>query len=147
MPIITVKIFKSELTPAQTSAPIDDITEATIPYVGEVVRVNTWVLVEEVKSGAWGIGGKALGLAELRRIQQSAPPEQQPGGMRAPGNASSKGDRTLTRVLSDYDEDVREHANMTNIELTAMIAARGRCTRTGGKPGHKGDQSNVAATH
>ena len=57
---------------------IGNITEAVIPYVGEIVRSNTWVLVEEVKSGAWGIGGKAFGLPDLRQIQQSAPPDQQP---------------------------------------------------------------------
>jgi hypothetical protein len=54
---------------------IEDITTAVIPFVGEAVRANTWVLVVEVK--AWGTGGKALGLADLRQIQQSAPPDQQ----------------------------------------------------------------------
>ena len=78
MPVITVKVFEGELTKEQTAEIIADITEAVIPYVGEVGRANTWVLVEEVKSGAWGIGGKALELADLRQIQQSAPPDQQP---------------------------------------------------------------------
>jgi 4-oxalocrotonate tautomerase len=78
MPVITVKVFEGELTKDQTAEIIEDITEAVIPYVGEVARTNTWVIVEEVKSGAWGIGGKAFGLANLRQIQESAPPEQQP---------------------------------------------------------------------
>jgi len=78
MPIITVKVFEGELTWGQTAEMIEDLTEAVIPYVGEIVRSNTWVLVEEVKSGAWGIGGKAFGLPDLRQIQQSAPPDQQP---------------------------------------------------------------------
>jgi 4-oxalocrotonate tautomerase len=78
MPLITVKVFEGELTVGQTAEMIEDITQAVIPYVGEVVRSNTWVLVEEVKSGAWGIGGKAFTLADLRQIQQSAPPDQRP---------------------------------------------------------------------
>ena len=78
MPVISVKVFEGELTKDKTAEIIADITEAVIPYVGEVARANTWVLVEEVKSGAWGIGGKALGLADLRQIQESAPPDQQP---------------------------------------------------------------------
>ena len=78
MPIVTVKIFEGELTQDQTAEIIEDITEAVMPYVGEVARSNTWVLVEEVKSGAWGIGGKAFGLPDLRQIQQSAPADQQP---------------------------------------------------------------------
>ena len=78
MPVISVKVFEGELTKDLTAEIIADITEAVIPYVGEVARANTWVLVEEVKSGSWGIGGNALGLADLRQIQQSAPPDQQP---------------------------------------------------------------------
>lgn len=92
MPIITVKVFEGELDPKQTASLIHDLTESTIPYVGEVVRGNTWVLVEEIKSGAWGIGGKALGLPDLRKIQQGAPPAQQPRGF-APA-FSKKGDRS-----------------------------------------------------
>jgi len=57
---------------------IQDITEAVIPYVGEGLRSNTCVLVEEVKSGSWGIGWRALGLSDLRQIQESAPPDQRP---------------------------------------------------------------------
>lgn len=72
MPIVTVKVFEGELTKDQTAEIIADITEAVIPYVGEAVRANTWVLVEEVKSGSWGIGGKTLGLIDLRLIQESA---------------------------------------------------------------------------
>jgi phenylpyruvate tautomerase PptA (4-oxalocrotonate tautomerase family) len=53
MPIITVKVFEVELTKNRTAETIADITEAVIPYVGEAVRANTWVLVEEVKSGSW----------------------------------------------------------------------------------------------
>ena len=82
MPLITVKVFEGELTLGQTAELIEDITQAVIPYVGEVVRSNTWVLVEEVKSGAWGIGGKAFTLRDLRQIQQSAPPDQQPHSAR-----------------------------------------------------------------
>ena len=65
MPIITVKVFEGELTKDRTAEIIADITEAVIPYVGEAVRANTWVLVEEVKSGSWGIGGNALGLTAI----------------------------------------------------------------------------------
>ena len=90
MPIITVKVFEHELDSAQTARLIHDLTEATIPYVGEVARANTWVLIEEIKSGAWGIGGKAFGLPDLRQIQQSAPPDQRP---REFDSANGKGDK------------------------------------------------------
>jgi 4-oxalocrotonate tautomerase len=86
MPIVTIKVFEGELTTDQTAEIIADITEAVIPYVGEAVRANTWVLVEEVRSGSWGIGGKAFRLADLRQIQESAPPDQQPYSRREPTN-------------------------------------------------------------
>jgi len=85
MPIITVKVFAGELTGTQTADLIHDLTVATIPYVGEAVQESIWVLVEEIKSGSWGIGGKAFGLPDLRRIQQSAARDQRPRGLRSSG--------------------------------------------------------------
>jgi 4-oxalocrotonate tautomerase len=72
MPIITVKVFEDELNEAQTAKLIHDVTETVIPFVGEALRTSTWVLVEEVKSGAWGIGGKPFGLRDVRKIQAEA---------------------------------------------------------------------------
>jgi 4-oxalocrotonate tautomerase len=74
MPLITVKVFQGELTQQQTADVIQGITETVIRYVGERLREATWVLVEEVKSGAWGIGGKPIGLPELRAIQAGRSP-------------------------------------------------------------------------
>lgn len=76
MPLITVKVFEDELTQQQTSALIQGITEVVIPFIGEQLRDATWVLVEEVKSGAWGIGGKPFGLPELRAIQAGQSPRE-----------------------------------------------------------------------
>ncbi len=74
MPFISVKVFEEELTPSQTADLISRVTEAVIPFVGEKLRQATWVVVEEVKNGAWGVGGKALGLADVRAIQAGEPP-------------------------------------------------------------------------
>jgi 4-oxalocrotonate tautomerase len=40
-----------------------------MPFVGEGLRDSTWVVVEEVKSGAWGISGKAFRLDDVRAVQ------------------------------------------------------------------------------
>ena len=71
MPLITIKMFEGELTRSQTAGLIRDVTEAVIPFVTEKLRENTWVLIEEIKSGSWGIGGKSLGLRDVRAIQSS----------------------------------------------------------------------------
>jgi 4-oxalocrotonate tautomerase len=65
--------------PTQTAQLIGDVTEAVIPFVGEALRNSTWVLVEEIKNGSWGIGGKPFGLPDVRRIQQEAPDHAQSG--------------------------------------------------------------------
>lgn len=77
MPLITIKVFQDELTHQQTADIIQGITEAVIPFVGERLREATWVLVEDVKSGAWGIGGKPFSLPELRAIQAGQTTEDQ----------------------------------------------------------------------
>lgn len=74
MPLITVKVFEDELTQQQTGDLIRGITDVVIPFVGERLRDATWVLVEEVKSGVWGIGEKPFGLPKLRAIQACESP-------------------------------------------------------------------------
>ena len=69
MPLCTIKMFEGELTEAQAADLIRHVTEAIIPFVGEKLRGNTWVLIEEISSGSGGIGGKAFGLKDVRAIQ------------------------------------------------------------------------------
>ena len=69
MPLCTIKMSEGELTEAQAADLIHRVTEAFIPFIGEKLRGNTWVLIEEIASGSWGIGGKAFGLKDVRAIQ------------------------------------------------------------------------------
>lgn len=69
MPLCTIKMFEGELTESQAADLIRHVTEAIIPFVGEKLPGNTWVLIEEISSGSWGIGGKAFGLKDVRAIQ------------------------------------------------------------------------------
>lgn len=69
MPLVTIKMFEAELSESQAKELIHAVTEAVIPFVGERLRQSTWVLIEEIKSGSWGIGGKAFGLPDVRAIQ------------------------------------------------------------------------------
>ena len=39
---------------------VERLTETIVGIAGENMREVTWVVVEEVRSGEWGIGGKAL---------------------------------------------------------------------------------------
>jgi len=71
MPFIAIKVFEKELSQEQTSELIHDVTEAVLPFVGEGLRESTWIVVEEVRSGAWGIGGKAFRLDDVRAAQRN----------------------------------------------------------------------------
>jgi 4-oxalocrotonate tautomerase len=68
MPFVEVKVFEDELTPEQTKELIQRITDAVATVTSEKLRDVTWVIVNEVKSGNWGVGGNALGLEDVRKI-------------------------------------------------------------------------------
>jgi len=68
MPLIEVKIIEDELTPDQTKELIRRITDAVTTVASEKLREVTWVVINEVKSGNWGIGGNALGIEDVKKL-------------------------------------------------------------------------------
>jgi 4-oxalocrotonate tautomerase len=68
MPLVEVKVFEQELTGEQTESLISRITDAVTSVTSEKLRDVTWVIVEEVPSGNWGVGGNALGLDDVKKI-------------------------------------------------------------------------------
>jgi len=60
MPLIQVKLIENVFTPAQKSQMITKLTDAMVSIEGENMRQVTSVVIEEVRSGEWGIGGQAL---------------------------------------------------------------------------------------
>ena len=47
---------------------VENLAEAMVAIAGENMRQVTWVTVEEVKSGEWGIGGNALTTETVRAL-------------------------------------------------------------------------------
>ena len=60
MPLVQVKVIEGIFSDAQKRAIIEKVTDAMVSVEGENMRQVTWVTIEDVKSGEWGIGGKAL---------------------------------------------------------------------------------------
>ena len=60
MPLIQVKLIEEVFTPAQKKEIITKLTDAMVAIEGENLRPVTWVVIEEVQSGEWGIGGQAM---------------------------------------------------------------------------------------
>jgi 4-oxalocrotonate tautomerase len=68
MPLIQVKLIEGVFTETQKRAMVHKLTEAMVSIEGESMRAVTWVVLEEVKSGDWAVGGKALTTADVREL-------------------------------------------------------------------------------
>jgi 4-oxalocrotonate tautomerase len=44
-----------------------------VSVTGERIVPHTWVVLDEIRSGSWGIGGSALGLTDVRALQARSP--------------------------------------------------------------------------
>jgi 4-oxalocrotonate tautomerase len=60
MPLIEVKVIEGVFSSAQKQEIVKKLTDAMVSIEGENMRQVTMCIVEEVKSGDWGIGGKPL---------------------------------------------------------------------------------------
>ncbi len=73
MPLIQVKLIEGVFTETQKRQMVQKLTDAMITIEGESMRSVTWVIVEEVKSGNWGIGGKAMTAADVKGLAAGKP--------------------------------------------------------------------------
>jgi 4-oxalocrotonate tautomerase len=69
MPMVTVKVIEGVFTAEQKREMISKITDTMVEIEGENLRPVTWVLVEEVQSGDWGIAGNGLTTADVHALQ------------------------------------------------------------------------------
>jgi 4-oxalocrotonate tautomerase len=68
MPLIQVRVIKDVFSKQQKQQMISKLTDAMVSIEGESMRGVTWCVVEEVESGDWGIGGKALTTADVHAL-------------------------------------------------------------------------------
>jgi 4-oxalocrotonate tautomerase len=68
MPLINVKLIEDVFTPDQKHRIVEELTDAMVAIEGESMRQVTWVIVEEVRSGDWGIAGKPLTTQDVRAL-------------------------------------------------------------------------------
>ena len=68
MPFINVKLIEDVFTPEQKRRIVEELTDAMVAIEGESMRQVTWVVVEEVHSGDWGIAGKPLTTQAVRAL-------------------------------------------------------------------------------
>ena len=70
MPFVNIKIIEGVFNKEQKQQMIEKVTDAMVAIEGENMRPVTWVVVEEVKSGDWGIAGRGYTTEEIRAMAQ-----------------------------------------------------------------------------
>ncbi len=68
MPFIQVKVIEDVFTPDQKHQIVRALTDAMVRIEGEAMRPVTWCVVEEVRSGDWGIAGNVLTTADVHAL-------------------------------------------------------------------------------
>jgi len=68
MPLINVKVIEGVFDADQKRQIVERLTDTMVGIEGENMRGVTWVVLEEVKSGDWAIGGKALSTDEVKAL-------------------------------------------------------------------------------
>jgi 4-oxalocrotonate tautomerase len=68
MPLVNIKLIEGVFSDSQKREIVEKVTEAMVAIEGENMRQVTWVIVEEVKSGDWGVGGKTLTTSDVKAL-------------------------------------------------------------------------------
>ncbi len=69
MPFVNVKVIKGVFDADEKQQMISKLTETMVGIEGEAMRGVTWVAVEEVESGDWGIGGQPITAEYVKQLQ------------------------------------------------------------------------------
>jgi 4-oxalocrotonate tautomerase len=68
MPLLNVKIMEGVFTPPQKREMIRKLTDTMVAIEGEHMRPLTLVVIEEIKSGDWGMGGNSYSTADVKAL-------------------------------------------------------------------------------
>jgi 4-oxalocrotonate tautomerase len=68
MPLVNVRLIEGVFTKAQKQEMIRKITDAMVSIEGENMRSVTTVIIDEVKSGDWGMGGNPITTEDVKAL-------------------------------------------------------------------------------
>jgi 4-oxalocrotonate tautomerase len=68
MPLVDIQLIEGVFDKAQKQEMIRKVTDAMVAIEGEAMRGVTWVRVQEIASGEWGIGGQCLTAADVKAM-------------------------------------------------------------------------------
>ncbi|GAC1596089.1 MAG: 4-oxalocrotonate tautomerase family protein [Acidimicrobiales bacterium] len=73
MPFVNVKVIEGVFSSEQKQDMVRRLTDAMVSVEGENMRPVTWVVIEEVKSGDWGIAGNPLSTGDVKALAAGVP--------------------------------------------------------------------------
>ena len=73
MPFVNVKVIEGVFSADQKQDMVRRLTDTMVEIEGENMRPVTWVVVEEVKSGDWGIAGNPLSTSDVKGLAAGQP--------------------------------------------------------------------------
>ncbi|MDX2370213.1 MAG: 4-oxalocrotonate tautomerase family protein [Colwellia sp.] len=68
MPLVDINIIEGVFTSQQKQEMIKKVTDTMVSIEGENLRSVTWVKINEVKEGDWGIGGNCLTAQDVKNL-------------------------------------------------------------------------------
>lgn len=68
MPLIQVKVIEGVFSADQKKEIVRKLTDAMVSIEGENMRPVTLVLIEDIKSGEWAIGGNPLTTNDVKDL-------------------------------------------------------------------------------
>ncbi|MDB5330450.1 MAG: 4-oxalocrotonate tautomerase [Phycisphaerales bacterium] len=68
MPLINVKVIEGVFSSAQKREIVRKLTDTMVSIEGENLRPLTLVIVEEIKSGDWGVAGNPVTTEDARAL-------------------------------------------------------------------------------
>ena len=70
MPLANIKVIEGVFNDFEKQQMIERVTEAIVSVEGERLRDKTLVILEETKSGDWGVGGQTLTTKYVNQVRQ-----------------------------------------------------------------------------
>jgi 4-oxalocrotonate tautomerase len=69
MPFVEIKLIDGVFDTEEKAEMVRAVTEAMVSVEGEAMRGVTWVTVQDVASGKWGIGGKLMRAEDIKAVR------------------------------------------------------------------------------
>ena len=72
MPMVDIQVIEGVFDRETKARMIKDVTDTMVAIEGEALRGVTWVRIQEVAQGDWGIGGQTLMASDVHALAKGA---------------------------------------------------------------------------